>query len=77
MVNRLSGIAVGLAVVLGAVSSAAQSRIVTLKPIEISGRVQRPLATVEVARAEPKITLTAIRQPFVERIGQVVARDPY
>jgi hypothetical protein len=30
-----------------------------------------------VARTQPKITLIEIRQPFVERIGKTVARDPY
>jgi len=77
MVNRVSGIAVGFSIVLGAVSSAAQTRVVTLRPIEIVGRVQKPIAAVDVGRIEPKITLTEIRQPFVERIGQAVARDPY
>ena len=46
-------------------------------PIIISGRVQKPLATVEVARVEPKLTLADVRRSFTERIERPVAHDPY
>ena len=77
MGKSFSGIAVAFAVTLGAASSAAQSRVVRLPTFEIVGRVQKPMAAIEIGRVEPKITLTEIRQPFVRRIGQAVARDPY
>lgn len=81
MTKRFLGVAMGVAVVVGAASAGAQSsggRVITLRdPITIVGRIQRPLVTIEVARTQPKITLTEIRQPFVDRIAQAVARDPY
>jgi hypothetical protein len=39
--------------------------------------VQKPLATVEVARVEPKLTLADVRRSFTERIERPVAHDPY
>ena len=83
MAKRTLGVAVavGITVVVGAASATAQSgrgRVITFRdPITIVGRIQKPLVTIDVARIQPKITLTEIRQPFVERIDQAVARDPY
>ena len=52
-------------------------RIVELKMVKISGRVQTPLASVEVNRVEPKLTLSELRPSFTDRIGGAIARDPY
>ena len=80
MVKRIQSIAVGVAIVLGVGSAAAQSgtgRVITLPRVEIVGRVQKPIAAVEIARVQPKILLTEIPQPFLGRIERAVAHDPY
>jgi hypothetical protein len=52
-------------------------RIIELKTVKISGRVQTPLASVEVNRVEPKLTLSELRPSFTDRIGGAMTRDPY
>ena len=52
-------------------------RVITLSEVTIVGRVQRPIAAVDVARISPKIALSEARQPFVERIGQAIMKDPF
>jgi hypothetical protein len=73
------GVCIGFALTVVPAASHADSAsgVFTLPPITISGRVQKPMATVEIARVEPKITLTELRPPFTSRITQALARDPY
>ncbi len=71
------------AVVCGALSlpvtAAAQKkpRIVTISEVKIVGRVQKPIAAVDVSRIQPKLTLGEMRQPFVQRIEKAVQRAPF
>jgi hypothetical protein len=60
-----------------AFADSAKGRVITLRTLEIIGRVQKPMAAVEVSRVQPTPTLTELKQPFADRIEQVVARDPY
>jgi hypothetical protein len=53
------------------------AHVVVLRTVKISGRVQTPLASVEVSRVEPKLTLSELRPTFADRIGRAIARDPY
>ena len=53
------------------------AHVVRLNTVKVSGRVQTPLASVEVARLEPKLTLSELRPSFADRIGRAIARDPY
>jgi hypothetical protein len=61
--------------------SAAQAqkkgRVVTISEVTIVGRVQKPIAAVDVSRIQPKLTLAELRQPFVDRIERAVYRDPF
>ncbi len=52
-------------------------REITLGEIRIVGRVQRPIAAVDVARIRPSITLSEIRKPFVDRIEQATYKEPF
>ncbi|PIE05438.1 MAG: hypothetical protein CSA75_04760 [Sorangium cellulosum] len=52
-------------------------RVITLGEVTIVGRVQRPIAAVDVARIRPKITLSELRQPFLDRIEEAIYKDPF
>lgn len=45
--------------------------------IEIVGRVQKPIASIEVGKIAPKLTLAELRQPFLDRIEEAVSHDPF
>ena len=62
-----------------AVPAAAQKkpRIVTISEVTIVGRVQKPIAAVDVSRIQPKLTLAELRQPFLNRIEEAVYNDPF
>ncbi len=66
-----------LAFALPALAQKKAPREITLTEIRIVGRVQRPIAAVDVARIRPSITLSELRRPFVERIEQATLRDPF
>lgn len=51
--------------------------VITLAEITITGRIQKPIAAVDVARIRPKLTLSELRQPFLERIRKAIFRDPF
>ena len=52
-------------------------RVVTITEITIVGRVQKPIAAVDVSRIQPKLTLAELRQPFLDRIEKAVYNDPF
>ncbi|MEZ4224099.1 MAG: hypothetical protein R3B13_24335 [Polyangiaceae bacterium] len=71
-----------LAAVLGTLAPAsalAQSkgRVVTISEVTIVGRVQKPIAAVDVSRIQPKLTLAELRQPFLHRIEKALYSDPF
>jgi len=41
------------------------------------GRIQKPIAAVDVNRIQPRLTLQELRQPFLDKIEQAVTRDPF
>ena len=61
------------------VSASAQKkgRVVTISEVTIVGRVQKPIAAVDVSRIQPKLTLAELRQPFLDRIEKAISRDPF
>jgi len=67
------------AIVLVAPLAAAQKkpRVVTISEVTIVGRVQKPIAAVDVSRIQPKLTLAELRQPFLDRIEKAVYNDPF
>jgi hypothetical protein len=67
------------AAMLLAVPVAAQkkSRVVTISEVTIVGRVQKPIAAVDVSRIQPRLTLGEMRQPFLKRIEEAVKKEPF
>ncbi len=54
-----------------------KGRVVTISEVTIVGRVQTPIAAVDVSRIQPKLTLAELREPFVQRIERAISRDPF
>jgi hypothetical protein len=57
--------------------SRAPRGVITLAEVTITGRIQKPIAAVDVARIRPKLTLSELRQPFVTRITEAIYKDPF
>ena len=51
--------------------------VLTVGEITIVGRVQKPIAAVDVAKIQPKLTLAELRQPFLDRIEEAIHKDPF
>jgi hypothetical protein len=68
-----------LATLLSPATALAQKkgRVVTISEVTIVGRVQKPIAAVDVSRIQPKLTLAELRQPFLDRIEKAVSHDPF
>lgn len=77
--KRIHKVLPTLAVLLVAGSAGAQSkgRVITITEVTIVGRVQKPIAAVDVSRIQPKLTLAELKQPFIERIEKAISRDPF
>jgi hypothetical protein len=54
-----------------------QQGVLQVGEITIVGRVQKPIAAVDVAKIAPKLTLAELRQPFLDRIEEAVRKDPF
>ena len=51
--------------------------VITLAEVTITGRIQKPIAAVDVSRIQPKLTLAELRQPFLDRIEEAIYKDPF
>lgn len=71
-----SVVLLGLCSALPAFAQKKAPRVVRVD-VTIVGRVQRPGASVDVARIQPKPTLSELRQPLLDRIEQPVSHDPF
>jgi len=58
-------------------SAQKQGRVVTISEVTIVGRIQKPIAAVDVSKIQPKLTLAELRQPFLERIERALYRTPF
>jgi hypothetical protein len=54
-----------------------QRGVITLAEVTITGRIQKPIAAVDVSRIQPKLTLAELRQPFLDRIEKAIYQDPF
>ena len=52
-------------------------KIITIGEVTIVGRVQKPVASVDVSKIQPKLTLAELRQPFLDRIEEAARKDPF
>ena len=77
--KKLFGLSVLFSVLLVPSLALAQgkSRVVTISEVTIVGRVQKPIAAVDVSRIQPKLTLAELRQPFLHRIEKALYQDPF
>ncbi|MCC6215960.1 MAG: hypothetical protein IT376_13930 [Polyangiaceae bacterium] len=70
-------VAIGVAAMAPAAHAQKKGRVVTISEVTIVGRVQKPIAAVDINRLEPKLTLTELKQPFLERIEKALYSDPF
>lgn len=68
---------VALLLLAPAVSAQGKGRVVTISEVTIVGRVQKPIAAVDVSRIQPKLTLAELRQPFLHRIEKALYQSPF
>lgn len=77
---RLALVVASLAAVSAPSSAFAQKKkvnVVELAEMTITGRVQKPVAAVDISRIAPKLSLSELRQPFLEKIEKVIYSDPF
>jgi hypothetical protein len=85
--NRIAASLIALVVVAAASGARAddtpqrapkgQQQVLQIGEITIVGRVQKPIAAVDVAKIQPKLTLAELRQPFLDRIEEAIRKDPF
>jgi hypothetical protein len=76
----LAALALGLVVLSTAGDASAQQKsggVITINEVTIVGRVQKPVASVDVSKIQPKLTLAELRQPFLDRIEEAARKDPF
>ncbi len=75
----LAGLTLALVAVAGEEDAVAQSKggVITINEVTIVGRVQKPVASVDVSKIQPKLTLAELRQPFLDRIEEAARKDPF
>jgi hypothetical protein len=76
---KISSALLALSLVSLATPAMAQkkSNVITIGEVTIVGRVQKPIASVDVSKIQPKLTLAELRQPFLDRIEEAVHKDPF
>jgi hypothetical protein len=87
--NRIQARVIALAALLVALAPAApawaqpaktpqaKGRVVTISEVTIVGRIQKPIAAVDVSRIQPRLALAELRQPFLQRIEEAIYRAPF
>ncbi len=72
--------AVGVGLLLASLPGSAKAQgkgVITINEVTIVGRVQKPVASVDVSKIQAKLTLAELRQPFLDRIEEATHRDPF
>jgi hypothetical protein len=73
--------ATSLAAVASVAPAVAQDKpakgVITLAEVTIVGRIQKPIAAVDVNRIQPKLTLQELRQPFLDKVEQAIYQEPF
>lgn len=76
----LAALVLAAVVVTGERDASAQQKgggVITINEVTIVGRVQKPVASVDVSKIQPKLTLAELRQPFLDRIEEAARKDPF
>jgi hypothetical protein len=71
------GLVALLVLLVPTMARAEKGRVVTISEVTIVGRVQKPIAAVDVSRIQPKLTLAELKQPFLDRIEKALYRAPF
>ena len=61
----------------GSAQAQQKGGVITINEVTIVGRVQKPVASVDVSKIQPKLTLAELRQPFLDRIEEAARKDPF
>lgn len=77
MKHVLVGLALSALALAAGDASAQQKGVITLNEVTIVGRVQKPVASVDVSKIQPKLTLAELRQPFLDRIEEASRKEPF
>jgi len=77
MIKQIVASLFALAAITVSSESFAQKGVIQLKEVTIVGRVQKPVASVDVSKMQAKLTLTELRQPFVDRIEEATRNEPF
>jgi hypothetical protein len=51
--------------------------LIQLAEVTITGRIQKPIAAVDVAKIRPRLMLSELEQPFIDRISKAILKDPF
>ncbi len=75
----LAALTFGVVALAGEDDAFAQQKggVITINEVTIVGRVQKPVASVDVSKIQPKLTLAELRQPFLDRIEEAARKDPF
>lgn len=55
----------------------AEGRVVTITEVTIVGRIQKPIAAVDVSKIQPRLTLAETRQAFSDKIEKALYDEPF
>lgn len=55
----------------------AEGRVVTVGEITIVGRVQKPVASVDVSRIQPELSLGELEKSFIDKIERAIFEEPF
>lgn len=72
-----SALFVGVLAVGDDASAQQKGGVITINEVTIVGRVQKPVASVDVSKIQAKLTLAELRQPFLDRIEEAAKKDPF
>ena len=81
--QRRIGFVVQIVLGMLAVGASAQAQekgakgVISIREVVIVGRVQKPVASLDVNKIQPKLTLAELRQPFLDRIEEAVTKEPF
>ncbi|MCA9590364.1 MAG: hypothetical protein KC657_33905 [Myxococcales bacterium] len=76
--KRFAIVLAGLALfMIDGTAAAQQKGVITINEVTIVGRVQKPVASVDVSKIQAKLTLAELRQPFLDRIEEAAKHDPF
>jgi hypothetical protein len=79
--HRVVRVVVAVSCIAGALAFSGQAHaekgVITINEVTIVGRVQKPVASVDVSKIQPKLTLAELRQPFIDRIEEVTKSEPF